>query len=99
VVQMTARLDSSPSGSNLSSQVARSSDRRNGFHSVSSRKREITRRALGENRSEQDAARELHSSGFRLLFHPGLDEIEAYLLNRLPGSARYEIYQHLKQCR
>ena len=31
--------------------------------------------------------------------HPGLDEIEAYLLNRLRGSARYEIYRHLKQCR
>jgi anti-sigma factor RsiW len=33
-----------------------------------------------------------------LFFHPGLDEIEAYLLNRLRGTARYEIYRHLKQC-
>jgi hypothetical protein len=49
--------------------------------------------------ASKSAAGEANISGFRLFFHPGLHEIEAYLLNRLRGSARYEIYQHLKQCR
>lgn len=48
--------------------------------------------------ASKSAAGEANISGFRLFFHPGLHEIEAYLLNRLRGSARYEIYQHLRQC-
>jgi len=33
-----------------------------------------------------------------LLLHPSLDQIEFYLLNRLTGSARYEVYCRLKRC-
>jgi hypothetical protein len=68
------------------------------FAAISTREPRIVTSARSEKTvASKSAAGELHS-GFRLLFHPGIDEIEAYLRNRLRGSARYEIYQHLKQC-